>query len=70
MVKAVHEIIVYLEDTKKVKEMQREITDLKLQVAKAEAKALKFHNSLIDEMSRSIRLEDKVRELERILHTH
>lgn len=65
-----HELKVYLEDTKKVKELQREITELKLQLAKAEAKALKFHNSLIDEMSRSIRLEDKVRELERIIHTH
>lgn len=65
-----NEITVYLEDSNKIKEYEKRISDLSQQLAEANAKALKFHDSLIQEMSRSIRLEDKVRELERILYNH
>lgn len=61
----VHEIIVYLEDTKKVKDMQLEISDLQQRLAESEAKVLKFHDLLIAEMSYSMRLKDKLEEYER-----
>lgn len=61
----VHEFTVYLEDTKRVKEMELEILDLKRRLAESEAKALKFHDSLIQEMTYSMRLKDKLNEYER-----
>lgn len=63
----VHKLIVYLEDTRKVKNMEKEISDLKQQLLEADAKALKFHDLLIQEMQYSMSLKDKVEAYERNL---
>lgn len=63
----VYEITVYLEDSKKVKDMQQEISDLQQRLAESDAKVLKFHDLLIAEMSYSMRLKDKLEEYERDL---
>lgn len=62
-----HELYVFLEDSKKLKEYEKRISDLERQLAEADAKVLKFHDALIQEMQRSMRLQDEVREYERSL---
>lgn len=61
----VHELKIFLEDSKKVKELERIILDLKHQLKEADAKALKLQNALIYEMEYSMRLKDKVEQYER-----
>lgn len=61
-----HELYVFLEDSKKVKEYEQRISDLEHQLAEANAKVLKFHDTLIQEMQYSMRLKDKCDEYERI----
>lgn len=60
-------IKVLLEDSKKIKNLEQENSDLKRSLAEACAKAQNFHDALIMEMQRGIRMEDKVREYERLL---
>lgn len=62
-----HELYVYLEDSNKVKEYEKRISDLERQLAEADAKVLKFHDALIQEMQYNMRLKDKVDEYERRL---
>lgn len=61
----VHELKIFLEDSKKVKELEQTILDLKRQLKEADAKALKLQNALIYEMEYSMRLKDKVEQYER-----
>lgn len=61
----VHELKIFLEDSKKVKELEQTILDLKHQLKEADAKALKLQNALIYEMEYSMRLKDKVEQYER-----
>lgn len=60
-----HELKIFLEDSKKVKELEQTILDLKHQLKEADAKALKLQNALIYEMEYSMRLKDKVEQYER-----
>lgn len=62
-----HELHVFLEDSNKVKEYEKRISDLERQLAEADAKVLKFHDALIQEMQYNMRLKDKVDEYERRL---
>lgn len=62
-----HELYVFLEDSKKIKEYEKRISDLEQQLLEANAKVLKFHDSLIAEMTYSMRLKDKLDEYERCL---
>lgn len=62
-----YELHVFLEDSNKIKEYEKRISDLEKQLAEANAKVLKFHDSLIAEMTYSMRLKDKLDEYERRL---
>ena len=60
-----HELKIFLEDSKKVKELEQTILDLKHQLKEADAKALKLQNALIYEVEYSMQLKDKVKQYER-----
>lgn len=60
-----HELKIFLEDTKKVKELEQTILVLERQLKEADAKALKLQNALIYEMEYSMTLKDKVEQYER-----
>lgn len=59
----------FLEDSKRIKDLEQEVSDLKHQLDTASAKALKLQDALITETQRNLILEDKVREYERILRS-
>ena len=61
-----NELHVFLEDSRRTKELEQRISELEQLLVEADAKVQKFHDALVMETQRNIALEDKVRAYGRI----
>ena len=55
-----HELHVFLEDSKTVKELQAKVSDLEQKLRAADAKVLETERKYINEVTKNLALEDKV----------